>query len=66
MRLVSGGCRRAKSRTIPGCDVLDQGVDRGESLVAGARVVAAVVLEVAQERDDPLKGEIGDREPGDL
>ena len=49
-----------------GGDVLEQGVDRGEPLVAGADVVAAVLLEVTQERDDPLEGEIPDRQPGDL
>ena len=40
--------------------------DRGEPLVAGAGVVAAVLLEVAQERHDPLEGEIADGQPGDL
>ena len=34
-----------------GGDVLEQAVDRGESLVAGADVVAAVLFEVAQERE---------------
>ena len=49
-----------------GRDVFEQGVDRGEPLVAGADVVAAVLFEVAQERDDPLEGEIADRQPRDL
>ena len=49
-----------------GGDVLEQGVDRGEPLVAGADVVAAVVFEVAQEADDPLEREIADRQLGDL
>ncbi len=39
-------------------DVVEQGVHRGESLVAGADVVAAVLFEVAQESDDPLEGEV--------
>ena len=41
-------------------------VDRGEALVAGADVVAAVLLEVAQESEDPLEGEILERQARDL
>jgi hypothetical protein len=41
-----------------GRDVLEQAVDRRESLVAGADVVAAVLFEVAKESEDPLEGEI--------
>jgi hypothetical protein len=41
-------------------------VDRGEPLVAGADVITAVLLEVTQERDDPLEREITNRQPRDL
>ena len=47
-------------------DVVEQAVQGGQPLVAGAGVVAAVVLEVAQERHDPVEGEVGERQPGDL
>jgi hypothetical protein len=40
-------------------------VDGGEALVAGADVVVAVDLEVAEESDEALEREIGQREPGD-
>jgi hypothetical protein len=49
-----------------GGDVLEQAVDRGEPLVAGADVIAAVLFEVAQEREDPLQGEIPHRQARDL
>ena len=49
-----------------GRDVLEQRVDRGEPLVAGADVVAAVLFEMAQERDDPLEREIAERQLGEL
>jgi hypothetical protein len=48
-----------------GRDVLEQGVDRGEPLVAGADVVAAVVFEVTQEADGPVEREIADGQLGD-
>ena len=48
-----------------GGDVLEQAVDRGEPLVAGADVVAAVLFEVSQEREDPLQGEILERQARD-
>jgi hypothetical protein len=40
-------------------------VDRRQALIAGAGVVAAVLFEVAQERGDPLEGEIFERQPGE-
>ena len=51
---------------VPGGDVVEQGVHRGESLVAGAGVVAAVLFEVSQESDDPIEGEIAELQAGDL
>ncbi len=47
-------------------DVLEQRVDHGEPLVASAGLVAAVLLEMAQESDDSLEGEIAHRELGDV
>jgi hypothetical protein len=47
-------------------DVVEQGVQGSQALVAGADVVAAVVLEVAQEAEDPFEGQVLDAEPGDL
>ena len=47
-------------------DVLEQAVQRGEPLVAGADVVAAVLLEVTEERDHPLEGQIVERQARDL
>jgi hypothetical protein len=49
-----------------GGEVLEQGVDRGGPLVAGADVIPAALFEVAQEADDPLEREIADRRFGDL
>jgi hypothetical protein len=49
-----------------GGDVVEQRVQRGEPLVAGADVVATVVFEVAQERDDPFEAEVGQLQAGDL
>ena len=40
---------------FPAGDVLEQGVQGGQALVAGADVVAAVVLQVAQERRRPVR-----------
>jgi hypothetical protein len=40
-------------------------VDGGEALVACADVVVAVDLEVAEEANEALEGEIGEHEPGD-
>ena len=39
---------------------------RGEPLVARADVVAAVLFEVPEEADDPLEGEIIERQARDL
>src|SRR5260370_544467 len=44
----------------------EQGVRGGEPVVAGAGVVAPVLLEVAEEGDDPVEGEVAEREAGDL
>ena len=47
-------------------DVLEEAVQGGQPLVAGADVVAAVLLEVAQEGHDLLEGEVGEGQAGDL
>ena len=39
-------------------DVVEQGVQGGQALVAGADVVAAVVLEVTKEPEDPVEGQV--------
>ena len=44
--------------------VLEQGVDRGQPGVAGPDAVAAVVLQVVQERPDRLRVQVGDVQPG--
>ena len=46
-------------------DVLEEAVQRGESLVAGADVVAALLFEASQERDHPLAGQIIKRQARD-
>ena len=46
--------------------IVEQRVQRGEPLVAGADVVATIVFEVAQERDDPFEAEVGQLQAGDL
>jgi len=40
--------------------VLEQGADRGQPGVAGPGAVAAVVLQVVQERPDRLRVQVGD------
>ena len=47
-------------------DVAEQAVQGGQPLVAGAGLVAPVVLEVAQERHDPVEGEVVKGQAGDL
>ena len=47
-------------------DVVEQRVQRGQALVAGADVVAAVEFEVAQEADDPFEGEVAESQARDL
>jgi hypothetical protein len=56
----------AQHLRCPSGDVLEEGVQRGQPLVAGADVVASVLLEVAKEADYPLEGQIVERQPGDL
>jgi hypothetical protein len=46
--------------------VVEQAVQGGQPLVAGAGVVAPVLLEVAEEPDDAVEGEVGEGEAGDL
>ena len=46
--------------------VLEQAVHRGQPLVAGAHVVAPVLLKVAQEAEDTVEGEVPEPETGDL
>jgi hypothetical protein len=41
-------------------------VQRGEPLVAGAGVVAPVLLEMPEELHDPVEGEVAERQAGDL
>ena len=50
---------------VPRGDVVEQGVHRSESLVAGAGVVAAVFFEVSQESDDPIEAKIAGSQAGD-
>ena len=45
-------------------DVAEQGVDRGEPVVAGGHAVVPVVLEVVQERGDQRGVEVGDVQGG--
>ena len=47
-------------------DVVEQGVQGRQALVAGADVVVAVVLQVAQEAEDPLEAQVLEVELGDL
>ena len=46
-------------------DVLEEAVECGESLIAGAGAVVAIHFEVAEEPLDPIEREIGERKPGD-
>jgi hypothetical protein len=41
-------------------------VQGSQPLVAGAGLVAPVLLEVADESEDPLEGQVSEREAGDL
>jgi hypothetical protein len=50
---------------LPAGDVVEQGVEGGQALVASAYVVVALVLQVAQEPDDPLEAEVVEAEPAD-
>jgi hypothetical protein len=45
-------------------EVAEQGVDRGQPVVAGGRAVAPVALEVIEERGDQRRVEFGDVEVG--
>jgi hypothetical protein len=56
----------AEHLRFAGGDVVEQGVQGRQPLVAGSDVVAAVVFEVAEEGEDPLKGQVLDAELGDL
>ena len=47
-------------------DVVEQAVQGGQPLVAGAGVVAPVVLEVAEECHHPVEGQVGEGQAGDL
>jgi hypothetical protein len=52
--LLAGG---EHVRGAPG-DVVEQAVQGGQPLVAGAGMVAPVVLEMAQERHHPVEGQV--------
>lgn len=51
---------------LPAGQVVEQAVHRGQSLIAGADVTTAIVLEMAQETHDSVESEIAQRQPGDL
>ena len=72
-----GGCRPlhgdgrdlladAEHLRLPAGDVVEQGVQGRQALVAGADVVGAVILQVAEEAEDPLEAQVLDAELGDL
>lgn len=46
--------------------IVEQGVQGGQALVACPHVVVAPGLQVAEEAEDPLEGEVLDGEPGEL
>ena len=51
---------------LPAGDVVEQGVQGRQALVAGPDVVAALVLQVAEEPEDPFEAEVCNGELGDL
>jgi len=67
--LHGNGCHALTNAKHLGCsaaDVLEETVDGGQALVAGADVVGTVSLEVAQKADHPVEGEIVEAETRDF